>query len=464
MIALWMLYAIVVSVTLGLAAAVVERAGRGKLTQRRWIWMTALGLTVALPVWAAFGPDSRRAGVTETVPGGAALDGGRASGPSTGISGEVAELIARADTKLLARLDSPLTAAWLAAALLAMAAYGAATLVLARRRRSWRAVEVDGHAVLLSPAVGPAVVGALRPRIVVPEWSLALPSAQRALMLEHEREHVRARDPLMLHGAAMIALLMPWNAGAWWLNRRLRLAVELDCDARVLAAGRDPREYGTLLLDVCSRRTPGAPFLAPALLERTSSLTKRILAMHPERTRFPHARIALGAAAALAIVMLACEMPSPEMLAPDGKDAAATRVFGTASEAVAARGTAELRATVARHFPEVARGEGGPAILYVVTTPDARVVFTETQAATELARMPAPPNDVEVPRPPAQRPTGMKVRRPGPEALPSGIGALRPDDIEAIDVSKHAAGVLAPAAVSVIQITLKPGAKVPLRQ
>jgi beta-lactamase regulating signal transducer with metallopeptidase domain len=108
--------------------------------------------------------------------------------------------------------------------------------------------------VLLAPAIGPAVVGALRPTIVVPEWSLDLSDEQRALMLAHEREHVRARDPLVLHAAAMVALLMPWNVAAWWLNRRLRLAVELDCDARVLAGGRDARSYGALLLDVCARR------------------------------------------------------------------------------------------------------------------------------------------------------------------------------------------------------------------
>ena len=43
------------------------------------------------------------------------------------------------------------------------------------------------------------------------------------------------------------------------------------------------RAYGTLLLDVCSRRAQPGALLAPALLERTSSLAKRILAMQPSR-------------------------------------------------------------------------------------------------------------------------------------------------------------------------------------
>jgi polyisoprenoid-binding protein YceI len=46
--------------------------------------------------------------------------------------------------------------------------------------------------------------------------------------------------------------------------------------------------------------------------------------------------------------------------------------------------------------------------------------------------------------------------------LPSGVGAIQPDDIASIDITKHAAGVVAPNAVSIISIVLKPGAKVPL--
>ena len=51
----------------------------------------------------------------------------------------------------------------------------------------------------------------------------------------HVLEASHGRDPLVLHAAALLALVTPWNLALWWLNRRLRLAVELDCDARVLA-------------------------------------------------------------------------------------------------------------------------------------------------------------------------------------------------------------------------------------
>jgi hypothetical protein len=58
----------------------------------------------------------------------------------------------------------------------------------------------------------------------------------------------------------------------------------------------------------------------------------------------------------------------------------------------------------------------------------------------------------------------FKVRRQGSAAmLPGGVGTLRPDDIATVDITKHAAGAVAPNAVSVITIVLKPGARVPLQ-
>jgi len=296
MIALWMTYATVVGGILAAGASLVERATSGGLAQRRWIPILALALSVAVPVWTVLAPPPVAAAA---APNAAAAVRGKA--PPTmslaKVSTGIAELIARADTRVLGRFDTSLAIAWGCAALLAVASYGVATVSLVRRRRTWRRTEVEGESVLLAPMTGPAVIGTLRPQIVVPEWSLTLSTEQRALMIEHERQHVRAKDPLVLHAAAMVALLMPWNMAAWWLNRRLRLAVELDCDARVLARGHDARAYGTLLVDVCERRSSVSPFLAPALFERTSSLATRILSMHPQRPRFPRARLALGAGA-----------------------------------------------------------------------------------------------------------------------------------------------------------------------
>ena len=46
----------------------------------------------------------------------------------------------------------------------------------------------------------------------------------------------------------------PWNVPLWWQFRRLRYAIEVDCDASVLRSGGDARQYGETLLAVGQRQ------------------------------------------------------------------------------------------------------------------------------------------------------------------------------------------------------------------
>ena len=477
MIALWMLYSTLVALIVGVAAATVERAVGATVPGRRWSWMLAVLLAIAIPAWvlAAGRSLERQPDVTSrdlTIHG--------VSQGAAALSARVADLLSLAPTRPLVRYDTQLIVMWAGIAGLALCLYAVAILSLARRRRGWRPGTVDGQPVLVSNAVGPAVVGALKPAIVVPEWSLGLPDDQRALMIEHERQHVRARDPLVLHSAAIVAMLMPWNVALWWLNRRLRLAVELDCDSRVLARGHDARAYGHLLLNVCSRRQRVGAAVAPALFERTSSLAKRITAMNPRRPRFPRSRLALGVMVAAGVIAVACEMPTPEMLAPDGTNTPTQRLLGKIETVGKVDGPTELKSLVEQRFPSVARGEGGPSILFVVKSAMGEVVLTEAQAAANSRAPQSQTNEIRQSRatgraeesvPPSKQPVIRLRQTPQGSvattaaannlALPVGVGALRPDDIASIDVSKHAAGVIAPNAVSFITIVLKPGARVP---
>jgi beta-lactamase regulating signal transducer with metallopeptidase domain len=488
----WMTYSLIVSLALAVSASVLDRATSGALRQRRWIWVFALALSAGIPGWQLAA--SRLGNPPDTIAPQAASDTrAKTAAPSIWTASQLglAELIARADTRSLGAVSVALAWAWIAAIFVAATGYAATAWSLTRRRRSWRKVVVDGESVWLAAATGPAVIGALRPTIVVPEWSLTLPPDQRALMLEHERQHVRARDPLLLQAAAFVSVLMPWNLVAWWLVRRLRLAIELDCDARVLAAGRDSRAYGNLLIDVCERRLRSGVVLAPALFERTSSLTRRILAMHPRRPRFVPARVTLGFAAALALVVLACDMPSPEAVAPDGKNQATKRLYGDVQ--LVAAPTPDAKGFVSEYFPAVARGEGGPTILFVVKSATGAVVLTEAKRAgeggqfkTQLDR-PSEERNVTpheagaarqdlvrtdsvagtelrvagVRRGAAEQNLVMFKVRAAQQGLPVGVSALQPNDIATVDVSKHAAGTLAPNAVSIVTIVLKPGAAVP---
>ena len=92
---------------------------------------------------------------------------------------------------------------------------------LARGRRTKR-VEVDGVPVVVTESLGPATIGALRPRVLIPRWVLALPEAQRKYVVLHEEEHRKANDARMLFLTSLLLILTPWNLALWWLLRRLR--------------------------------------------------------------------------------------------------------------------------------------------------------------------------------------------------------------------------------------------------
>ena len=84
----------------------------------------------------------------------------------------------------------------------------------------------------------------------MPTWLKQSPPAQQAFVLAHETSHIEAYDPQLLTAALALVVLMPWNVPLWWQLKRLRKAVEIDCDARVLRAGHDATRYGETLLAI----------------------------------------------------------------------------------------------------------------------------------------------------------------------------------------------------------------------
>src|SRR5690606_13856642 len=204
-------------------------------------------------------------------------------------------------------------------------------LRLRRDRRGWLESAVDGVPVLVSHDVGPAVAGLFRGRIVLPAWALRLDAPVVRAIVAHEAEHVRAGDPRMLLAGLLAVCALPWNPVLWWQYRRLALAVELDCDARVLAALRDPRAYGLALLETARRRSRGA-LLHAALLRPRSFLQRRIEMM----SRFAGHRMTMRAmasagVAALALAAAVCADSPAEPEADAPELAGALQLAGTPS-------------------------------------------------------------------------------------------------------------------------------------
>ena len=159
--------------------------------------------------------------------------------------------------------------------------------------------------------MGPATVGVLRSRVLVPQWVLALPRVQRRYVLRHEEEHRSSHDSLLLFVASLTLVVAPWNLALWWQLRRLRLAVEMDCDNRVVSALGNPSAYGELLFKVAQAASRG-PRLQPAFLG-AGMLERRLIALvAPTPLRHVH-RFLLPAVAA-GLLYLVVSMPHPFLI------------------------------------------------------------------------------------------------------------------------------------------------------
>jgi hypothetical protein len=244
----------------------------------------------------------------------------------------------------------------------------------------------------------------------------------RALVLEHEREHLRAGDPRLLAAGLLCAVLMPWNPAVWWQLRRLRLAVEVDCDARVLRRrGADVRAYGSVLLEVGRRagrtRLPAAAFSEPA-----SSLERRIRIMTAPRVRRPLVRAAGFGALATLLAAAACEAPMPLQPTVDS-----ARTMYKTPEATGIHSRHSVAELLRQHFPSIAQNgvSDGSAVAFVLA-PDGEVVSADLVATS-----------------------GGQI---GASSL---LGRVPPDRIASMSVLKGRAGEYAPTPLNVIVVQLK---------
>lgn len=96
---------------------------------------------------------------------------------------------------------------------------------------------------------GPAVVGLISPRIVMPPDDGQYTAAERALIRAHERAHVARKDPRAAAAATLFQCLCWFNPLAHLAAHLLRLDQELACDAFVILRRPEARGlYGRTLL------------------------------------------------------------------------------------------------------------------------------------------------------------------------------------------------------------------------
>lgn len=247
-----------------------------------------------------------------------------------------------------------LLALWLAGA-----ALGLAWLLIGQRRFMAHAAEA-----------GPALVGVFRPRIVLPaDFESRYTPAERALVLAHERAHLKAGDAQINALAALLQCLMWFNPLAHMARAALRVDQELACDARVMAArGAEKRAYAEAMLktQLAARALPlgcqWPPVGAKPLMQRIA-----MLAAPP-----PHAkRRKLGAALCVAAILTASvgawlAQPPRAAYAAGHRDTIVSNTLGARlvevmmeGDMVAARDLIERGADV----NALVRGDGTPLVV-----------------------------------------------------------------------------------------------------
>ncbi len=323
MTAAWMAYALLVGVVVALAAHAMDGVCRIARQPARWVWAAAMALTVVL---IALAPQRTVRSAAVALPAGfdaAVTTTGtgeesvleRVAASLHAVRGAIetgaARGFAAAGRLATSSVERWLAATWLALSAVVLALFFGVHGRLRRAKRSWPVTELHGTRVRLAPRAGPAVVGIAQPEIVVPRWLLLRDDAEQRMVVAHEGEHLRARDPLLLTAACLVAALVAWHPAIWWMLSRLRLAVELDCDRRVVRRGFAPRRYGELLIDLAGRCTGGMRIGAPALTDGPSHLERRLIAMTSRRPKYARAAACALAVCSAVLFALACDAKLP---------------------------------------------------------------------------------------------------------------------------------------------------------
>lgn len=215
--------------------------------------------------------------------------------------------------------------------------------------------------------VGPAVVGFLSPRIVVPaDFSEQFDADEQRVILAHERHHLTSGDAQVNALAALLQGLLWCNPLVHLAVSRLRIDQELACDAAVLARlPTERRRYGEVMLktQLAPQALPLGCRWPPAqvhhLKERIGMLKS---APHGPVRRWTGGAAVTVACVSLAVAAWAAQPPRPaEPLSPSASQRAVSRAL---FKAVRAGDAAAVRAFIAQgaNVNQKLRGDGTPLI------------------------------------------------------------------------------------------------------
>lgn len=308
----WMIYAALVALALSGAALIAEQAARRRRAATRWPWLGAIVASLLVPVVMATVSLRLPGFVTSSAPKAAIALRETTSIP---LASTVIDWSGTASYTASTRVDAMLRDVWLASSVTLVFFLASTTALFHRRKRGWANGQLAGVPVLVSGHVGPAVVGLIRSRIVVPAWLLQESPDRQRYVMSHEQSHLEARDPLLVASALMLLLAMPLNPLLWWQFHRLRCAIEVDCDARVLRSGGDVGEYCETLIQVGEHQSEYVGAVT-AMSESRSFLEQRIRIMLSNPGKWARASAFVLISVSLGMAVFAAQVTPPATMTP----------------------------------------------------------------------------------------------------------------------------------------------------
>ena len=157
--------------------------------------------------------------------------------------------------------------------------------------------------LLISTAVDvPAVVGWIRPAILIPAGALAgFPPGYLEALLTHELAHIRRHDFFVNMLQNVIEAVLFYHPAVWWVSRQVRIERELCCDDLAVASSGDVLTYARALAELESARPAHASL---AVAANGGSLVNRIRRLLAPSERDSHALPGLGAASIASLLIL----------------------------------------------------------------------------------------------------------------------------------------------------------------
>ena len=201
------------------------------------------------------------------------------------------------------------------------------------------ALQIDRPLTLLRGSrVGvPITWGIIYPVVLLPDDADGWPEERRRFVLVHEMAHVKRLDALT-QLAGQLALALFWfNPLVWIANRRMQLEREHACDDYVLRHGTPASHYAEELLTMVrslgtSGHRPAQPAFAALAMARRSEFEGRMLSiLDPVLDRHPlsKGRTVMSALAALLLVVPLAALHPYERPADAGPLAAASAAVPT---------------------------------------------------------------------------------------------------------------------------------------